>query len=223
MSIQFTWRSMIWTAALSALTAMAVAQGKGQAGWQELFDGHSLQGWKHVGPGSFEVKDGMLVSSGGMGLLYWSGGPVSRCELRVVYRMQHENDNSGVFIRIPQEPTEPWMPVHKGFEVQIDNKADEYHRTGTLYSFTKAMSSPGKPGPQWNTMTVTIDGPRTIVVVNGAKVTDFTQTPDFTPPPRTHDWEPVRGPRPDAGWIGLQNHSDNDVVEFKEVALRKLD
>ena len=42
--------------------------------------------------------------------------------------MRDENDNSGVFIRIPVEPREEWMPVHYGFEVQIDNhpeKSDE--------------------------------------------------------------------------------------------------
>ena len=61
------------------------------------------------------------------------------CEIKVVYRMEHENDNSGVFIRIPTEPTEPWMPVNRGYEVQIDNhpergNEDDYHVTGTLYS-----------------------------------------------------------------------------------------
>ncbi len=136
--------------------------------------------------------------------------------------MRDENDNSGVFIRIREEPTEPWMPVNKGLEVQIDNNDDEFHRTGVLYSFTKAMASPGRPGPIWNTMYITLDGLRTVVVVNSAKVTDFTQTAYFTPPPRKHDWEPAVGARPNAGWIGLQNHSDRDVVEFKEVAPREL-
>ena len=32
--------------------------------------------------------------------------------------MQKET-NSGVYIRIPEKPTEPWMPVNKGNEVQI--------------------------------------------------------------------------------------------------------
>ena len=58
--------------------------------------------------------------------------------------MRDENDNSGVFIRIPIEPREEWMPVHYGFEVQIDNHPetsgeDEYHQTGMLYSLTKPL------------------------------------------------------------------------------------
>src|SRR5205814_803527 len=35
-------------------------------------------------------------------------------------------------------------------------------------------------------------------------------------------FEPQRGRRPDEGWIGLQNHSDNDVVFFKEVSIQPL-
>ena len=34
--------------------------------------------------------------------------------------------------------------------------------------------------------------------------------------------EPERGPRPQEGYIGLQNHSENDVVFFKEVAVKML-
>ena len=61
------------------------------------------------------------------------------------------------------------MPVHYGYEVQIDNKPelsgeDEYHYTGMLYSLTKPIAKTGLPGPQWNTMEITLDGPRTIVV-----------------------------------------------------------
>jgi hypothetical protein len=139
--------------------------------------------------------------------------------------MRDKNDNSGVFIRIPIEPREEWMPVHYGYEVQIDNDPeasgeDEHHATGTLYSLTRALARPGRPGPEWNTMEITLDGPRTVVLVNGVKVTDYTEGQPV--PERKFDFEPQRGPRPLTGWIGLQNHSENDVVFFKEVAVRPL-
>lgn len=195
------------------------------AEWKQLFDGKDLKGWKHVGPGGMTVENGIIRTHGGMGLLYWTGGKVSDCTIRVVYRMRDFNDNSGVFVRIPEEPTEPWMPVNKGYEVQIDNHPetggeDEYHVTGTLYSLTKPLAKPGKPGPQWNTMEITLDGPRTIVTVNGVKVTDYTEGQPV--PPKKFDFEPQRGPRPIAGYFGLQNHSDNDIVFFKEVAIKSL-
>ena len=196
-----------------------------QKAWKALFDGKDLTGWKHVGPGEMTVADGLIQTHGGMGLLYWTGGKVGDCRIRVVYKMRDKNDNSGVFIRIPIEPREAWMPVNYGYEVQIDNdpaasKEDDYHVTGTLYSLTKPLAKPGKPGPEWNTMIITLQGPHTTVELNGVKVTDYTEGQPV--PDRKFDFEPQRGRRPNEGWIGLQNHSDHDIVFFKEVDLQSL-
>jgi len=208
-----------------------------QDGWIQLFNGKNLDGWKHVGPGQMIVENGLMRTHGGMGLLYWTAGPLGNCVIRVVFKMRDENDNSGVFIRIPVEPREPWMPVHYGYEVQIDNHPetsgeDEYHVTGTLYSLTKPLAKPGQPGPLWNTMEITLDGPRTIVMLNGVKVTDYTEGDPV--PDRKFWFEGTRGRRPNFGWIGLQNHGnydeqkgkyeneDADVVFFKEVAMKPL-
>jgi hypothetical protein len=192
--------------------------------WTQLFNGKDLTGWKHVGPGYMTVeRDGLIHTHGGMGLLYWTGGKIGDCTIHVVYRMRDENDNSGVFIRIPLEPREEWMPVHYGYEVQIDNNPapeDEYHSTGMLYSLTKPLAKAWKPGPEWNTMDITLNGPRTIVELNGVKVTDYKEGDAV--PPRKFNFEPQRGPRPNLGYMGLQNHSDRDVVFFKEVALKPL-
>ena len=79
---------------------------------------------------------------------------------------------------------------------------------------------PGKPGPQWNTMEITLDGPRTIVYVNNVKVTDYTEGQPV--PKRKFSFEPQRGPRPLKGYFGLQNHNANDVVYFREVAIKPL-
>jgi Domain of Unknown Function (DUF1080) len=210
---------------LGLLVAALIPLSARDTGWKQLFDGKDLNGWKHVGPGGMTVENGLIRTHGGMGLLYWTGSKLGNCVLRVVYKMRDANDNSGVFIRIPVAPREPWMPVHYGYEVQIDNhpetsNEDEYHVTGTLYSLTKPLAKPGKPGPEWNTMDITLDGLRTIVTVNGEKVTDYTEGQPT--PPKKFDYEPERGERPEFGYIGLQNHSDNDIVFFKEVAVRPL-
>src|SRR5579862_8360117 len=63
--------------------------------WTQLYDGKDLNGWKHVGPGHMTVEDdGLIHTHGGMGLLYWTGGKVGDCVIRVVFRMRDENDNS---------------------------------------------------------------------------------------------------------------------------------
>jgi len=198
----------------------------GTTSWSSLFNGKDLTGWKHIGLGEMTVEDGIIQTHGGMGLLYWTGEKFGNCKIRVVYRMRDENSNSGFFIRIPIEPLEEWMPVNYGYEVQIDNKPelsdeDEYHYTGTLYSFTKPLAKPGLSGPQWNTFEITLDGEHTIVEVNGEKVTDYTEGDPV--PERIFDFEPYRGKRPEYGYIGMQNHSDNDIVFFKEVSVKPLE
>ncbi len=151
---------------------------------------------------------------------------MGNCTIRVVYRMHDENSNSGFFIRIPIEPKEEWKPVHYGYEVQIDNHPelsdeDEYHATGMLHAFTKPMAIAWKPGPEWNTFEITLDGDRAIVVLNGVKVTDFKEGDPVSP--RKFDFEPYHGPRPEYGYISMQNHGKRDVVFFKEIAVKSLE
>jgi hypothetical protein len=69
-------------------------------------------------------------------------------------------------------------------------------------------------------MEITLDGTRTIVYLNGVKVTDFREGDKV--PERKFDFEPQRGPRPVSGYIGIQNHGDKDIVYFKEVSVKPL-
>lgn len=164
------------------------------------------------------MEDGTLRTDGGMGLLWYTGQKFENVQLRIVYKGADKN-NAGVFIRIPEVPTEPWMAVNKGYEVQIDDREDQYHKTGVLY-FTKAKATPGKPGT-WNTMDITLDGNRTIVYVNGVLVTDFTEGEQV--PEKVHSYEPDRGLRPELGYIGLQNHGNDDHIYFKEISYKPLE
>ncbi len=214
------------TAGFSGISLTATAQNQDSKGeWRQLFNGKNLTGWKHVGPGAMLLEDGMIRGKGGMGLLYWEGEKFGNCVIRVEWKMRDTNSNSGIFIRIPIVPYEEWMPVNYGYEVQIDNKPelskeDDSHYTGMLYSLTYPKAKPGKPGPQWNTTEITLDGLRTIVVVNGVKVTDYKESDPV--PEKKFDFEPSRGPRPEFGYIGLQNHGENDVVFFRKVEVKLL-
>jgi len=206
--------------ALSILGSVRAADDKG---WKPLFDGKSLDGWEHVGPGRMVVHDGLIRTEGGMGLLWYTRATLGDCVIRVVYKTTARVSNSGVFIRIAEKPKDEWYAVHHGYEVQIDDAADPFHRTGAVYSMAPATAAPGKVGA-WNTLEITLKGPQIHVAVNGVPVLDF--NPDTaTVPPRKKSWEPERGPRPSRGYIGLQNHDDaggKAGVYFKEVAVRPL-
>ena len=185
-----------------------------QTSRRPLFNGKDLDGWQQVGPGSFVVKDGMMKTEGGMGMLWYARQKIGRATIRVVFKLTAKESDSGVFIRIPEKPTEPWMPINRGYEVEIGDWPDDYSCTGVLYTFTKALARPIKPIGEWNTMDITI------VYLNAIKVTDFTEgQPVPAKPPGSHD--PDRGPRPDSGYIGLQSHQGSEVY-FREVSVIPL-
>ncbi len=187
------------------------------AGELQLFNGKDLAGWEMVGPGRFLLEDGMLRTEGGMGLLYFKEQPLGNCVLRVVFKTTGDRDNSGVFIRMPERPRDPWYGVHNGYEVQIDAAGDEWHATGAIYSLSKTDKGSQKPPGEWNTMEIHLKGQTTTVFLNGAKVNEFRGDQDV--PARKLWYEPVRGPRPDAGYIGLQNHDGRSRVYFKEISV----
>jgi hypothetical protein len=137
------------------------------AEWKQLFNGKDMTGWEHVGPGKFVIENGMLKTEGGMGLLWYTPEQIGNATIRVVYKLTHKDDNSGIFIRIPIKPREEWMPVYYGYEVQIYDPGNEYHCTGVLYSLTEALTQPSKLVGEWNTMEITFEGPRALIVLNG--------------------------------------------------------
>jgi hypothetical protein len=192
--------------------------------WKPLFDGKDLDGWaiaEKQGTAPFVVEDGVIHTSPGKGMLWYTREKMGNATLRVVYRMSNDKGNSGVFIRIPFEPKSEHDAIHNGIEVQIDNRDDDWHCTGVLYSMTKALARPAKPAPEWNTMDITMQGPRTRVEVNGVLVTDYDGSAPV--PERKHPWEPERGPRPDSGYIALQHHDESAVIYFKEVSVKPLE
>jgi hypothetical protein len=192
--------------------------------WRQLFNGRDLTDWEQVGPGKFVVEDGLLKTESGMGMILYPAEKFNNVIIRVVYKVKDNDCNSGVFIRLPEKPSDEWAAVNTGYEVQIDNGTrhvgGDYHCTGVLYSLTKAKAHPQKAPGEWNTIEITLDGQRTIVNVNGEMVTDFTEGDPV--PEKTRDFEPDRGPRPESGYIGLQNHDELSTVYFKEVAVKSI-
>jgi hypothetical protein len=191
--------------------------------WRPLFDGKTLDGWAHVGPGQFVVDDGVLRTEGGMGLLWYTREKLGDCVIRVVYKTAGRRDNSGIYVRIADRPKDPWYAVHHGFEVQIMDEGSAGRGTGSIYTFAKAAATPAKAG-EWNTLEVTLKGNRISTTINGVHVSDFDSS-ELKPesPDKTGQGDPARGPRPESGYIGLQNHDEKSVVFFKDVSVRALD
>jgi hypothetical protein len=197
---------------------------------QSLFNGQNLSGWEHVGDGNFVVESGLLKTQGGMGLLWYTKKKMGNVTIHVVYKTTHSDSNSGVFVRIAEPPKTEWDAVHHGYEVQICDSGkdafDDLHRTGAIYSYSKALQKVSKPAGEWNNLDITLKGQLIIVYLNGKLLNKFDASSNIILP-RKYDFEPKRGPRPLEGYIGLQNHdhnatSKNSHVYFKEISVTPL-
>jgi hypothetical protein len=202
------------------LCAPLVFSAAAQDGRRQIFNGRDLDGWAWVDNEGFRVEDGAIRTQGKKGMLWYTPEKIGNATLRVVYKMSNAKGNSGVFIRIPEKPPTERYAVHYGIEVQIDDNDDDWHCTGVLYSMTKARARPSKPAGEWNTLDITLDGLRTIVHLNGALVTDYDGVSPVAE--RTKGYEPERRPRPETGYIGLQNHDERAVLYFKEISVAPL-
>jgi hypothetical protein len=206
--------------ALAAGSCKMTSDASMRGGWRPLFNGKTTEGWQMIGPGELKLENGELVTYGGMGLLWYTREKFGDCRVRIMFQPTMPHDNSGVFIRMPEPPRDPWDAVNHGYEVQIENNGDTWHRTGCLYSISEAKHQVNARVNEWNEMLITLEGKRTRVEVNGELVTDYTEGDPV--PPKNKEYEPERGPRPTLGYIGLQNHGEDAHVHFRQVSVAPL-
>jgi type 1 glutamine amidotransferase len=198
----------------------AQAQGAGRA--TDLLDGRSLAGWQQAGAGRFVVEPGgSIVSEGGPGVLYYTR-PLRDFALDLDYRADTPDAESGIFLRMPQAPTDPEQAAKAGYEVQIRDVATgptprqipgrparparpDYNRvTGSITGFSAAWQPAAKPTGEWNHVRIEAAGQRYRVQVNGKTVEDFV------------------GDRAREGLIGLENGGPDAKVHFRNVRVSTL-
>ena len=172
-----------------------------------------LDGWQHQGPGGFTLDStaGVLKSYGGMGLLWYAAKEYADFTLELDFRCADSATNSGVFLRVPGEPTSDEYIYHS-FEIQIDAAGGEgIHRTGAVYDAEAPSDSASRAPGEWNHFAITFRGSHITVLLNDKRVIDW----DAEPRGKVRDFAP-------RGYIGLQNHDDRSPVEFRNIVVRGL-
>lgn len=202
-------RSKVTLSALALFTlASATGAGPAKERWIELFNGKDLTGWRMIGKGNFVVEDGALASRGavGLGMLTYEARKFRDFVLEVEWKVAHQCNNSGIFIRFPEKSDDPWFAVRNGYEVQIDDcdKKGLKNQTGSLYDISPATRVASKPAGEWNTYQITVVGQHYTIVLNGEKVNEFD------------------GDRGREGYIGLQAHDPISKVFFRRVRVREI-
>ena len=146
-----------------------------------------------------------------MGLLWYTARQFGDFALRVEFRASDRNANSGVFLRVPEAPSNDDYIYHS-FEIQIDDAGEGIHQTGAVYDAQAPTELATNPPGQWNQLEITFVGNHITVDLNGKRVIDW----DAEPRGKVADFA-------SRGYIGLQNHDDGHTsVSFRNVFVKDL-
>jgi len=206
------------------LLAAPVASHPAPSGeWADLFDGHSLRGWRaSEHPETFRVEDGAIVAQGPRAHLFFMGREGVGADYRN-FELEAEvraapGANSGIYFHTAWQ--ESGWPA-RGFEVQINNSARphngywELKKTGSLYGLRNVYKQL-VPDDTWFRLRIVVEVPRVRVFVNDHWVVDYVE-PERPVAPGSRP-----GRRLGRGTFALQGHDPDSRVEFRRIRVRRL-
>ncbi len=202
-----------------------------EEGFRSLFDG-TLDGWSHLGSGSFRVLEGLGIVEAGtpgtdsaLGLLRYDREQFKNFILRLEWKAFCLEANSGIFLRVPEARGADLDALYpESIEIQIDETGKDYqadrqpqavygsslHKTGAVYGLFPAtrwaskVVSPHSHEGYWNAFEIRVEDEHVRVTLNGEPVSSGTLPAHLVK----------------AGFIALQCHSD--VLQFRDIRIKAL-
>jgi hypothetical protein len=209
-----------WTLAAFLLSA-GLSRAADESGFQTLFDGKTLNGWKLVGgrgPG-YVVQDGEIICPAEGGGNLFTEKEYSNFAFRFEFKLT-PGANNGVGIRAPFEGD----AAYKGMEIQILDDSDpkykgvirpeQYH--GSVYQVIPARTGFRKPVGEWNEEEIVADGRHIRVTLNNVIILDANL--DIVREPEVLQKHP--GLARTSGHVGFLGHGSH--VEFRNVRIKPL-
>jgi hypothetical protein len=220
----------------------------GPAAEQMLLDGTqaALDTWAQAGPGGFDLQqDGSIQAHGGLGMLWYPVKPFGDFALRLQFRDARTDGgyaNSGAFVRFPNpedvvaqpsnqrpscvtanEDRPEWVAIFCGQEIQMyDGPTGEPQKTGSIYNFQSLDIGQALPVPKgtWSDYEVRVVGQQYTIIRDGQIINQFDNS---IPKSSSRGGDPPTQDRQFAtGYIGLQNHSDADKMQIRNVRVQDL-
>lgn len=215
---EISWRN-IFIREIDAEEANAILRDTDAAGFQTLFDGKSLEGWKGA-VDSYEVVDGAIRCRPGQGGTLYAEDEYSDFRFRCEFKLP-PGGNNGIALRSPGEGDPAWT----AFEIQVlDNTAEKYAKLepyqyhGSIYGLVPAARGYLRPVGEWNFQEIVANGPRIQVILNGTTIVDADVSQiDLS----EHKGRVPEGVNRKSGLVGFAGHSD--PVSFRHVSIKRID
>jgi formylglycine-generating enzyme required for sulfatase activity/serine/threonine protein kinase len=173
------------------------------------------QNWEMYGYGTIKEEaegSGVLVTSGGMGLLCYTGRPFQDFILKMEYQVSSPQDHSGVYVGIPRVPITPTEAAAGAYSIQIWDNGQNSRGTGAIWGLkARDLQAPFRRPGEWNELGIHVEGGEIRVFVGGRLI-------------NTHQISGLR-----QGYIGLQNLKTSDgsgadsSVRFRNIRIEPLD
>ncbi len=155
---------------VSAESPNTLTQAERALGFELLFDGQSLDGWKHKG--NWQVVDGEITRQGRGGSLVYAARPVpDNFELRFEWKVA-AGSNSGIYYRPGQYE---YQILHN--QKHADGK-NPRTSAASLYFCMAPSADVTRPAGEWNSGRIVCQGSVIQHWLNGRKVIDFDYTED---------------------------------------------
>ncbi|HEX5150645.1 MAG TPA: DUF1080 domain-containing protein [Parafilimonas sp.] len=214
-------------------TINQLTQQEKTTGWQLLFDGKTLDGWKTFKnqPGSWKVIDGMLCSAsadaGNADLL--TNGVYENFELDIDWKLSPQG-NSGILYLVNEDYDQTFL---SGPEYQLiddddfPEKIESWQKTGANYAMNPPAGKAAKKPGEWNTTKIIVNKGHVEHWLNGKKVVEYTLWSDeWKKAKAAGKWKDAAGyAATKSGHIALQSsHSQVETsgICFRNIKIRQL-
>lgn len=183
-------------------------------GWQPLFNGKDLTGWKPAeNPATFSVQDGAIVVFGPRAHLFYDG-PVNNhnfknFEWKATIKTM-PGANSGMFIHTDYQDT-GWP--NKGYEIQVNQTHTDWRKTGSVYAIQDVKETFVKDD-EWYTESITVQGKHVTIRVNDKVINDYME------PDSISNGKSLK--KLSRGTVAIQGHDPKSKVLYKDVMIRVL-
>ena len=190
------------------------------SGWQSLFNGQDLTGWKaSETPDCFAVENGVLVVKNGRSHLFYEG-PVSNGDFKnfefSAEVMTTPGSNSGIYFHTTYQET-GW-PVD-GHECQVNVTHSDGKKGGGLYAVDDVYEKHARDN-EWYTQEIIVRGKRVITKINGKVIVDYVEPDEVDMDDKVREEYPGR--RVSHGTFAIQGHDPDSTVYFRNIKVRPL-